>query len=99
MILKIDGTKVGRPHGDGRALRAGGPKKVVTVLRNGKEVELKLELGAARGGEEPSSDQEVTIAFGSQTLTRHCAISVETLGLRGCLGISSSHVRDASACR
>jgi hypothetical protein len=43
VILKVDGTKVGDFMELMRALREGGPKKVVTVLRNGKEVELKLD--------------------------------------------------------
>jgi membrane-associated protease RseP (regulator of RpoE activity) len=43
VILKVDGTKVGDPMELRQALRQGGPKKVVTVLRNGKEVELKLD--------------------------------------------------------
>ena len=42
VILKIDGTKVADRMELTRALRAGGPKKVVTVLRNGKEVELNV---------------------------------------------------------
>ncbi len=41
-IVKIDGTKVADRMELGRALRAGGPKKVVTVRRGGKEVELNL---------------------------------------------------------
>jgi len=41
-ILKIDGTKVADRMEIGRALRAGGPKKVVTVRRDGKEVDLNL---------------------------------------------------------
>jgi S1-C subfamily serine protease len=41
-ILKVDGTKVTDRMELGRALRAGGPKKVVTVLRGGKEVGLNL---------------------------------------------------------
>jgi hypothetical protein len=43
VILKVDGTKVGDFMELMQALREGGPKKVVTVLRNGKEVELKLD--------------------------------------------------------
>jgi hypothetical protein len=43
VILKIDGTKVADALDLRGALQAGGPKKVVTVLRNGKEVELKLD--------------------------------------------------------
>ena len=42
MILKVDGTKVADRTELVRALGAGGPKKVVTVLRDGKEVELNL---------------------------------------------------------
>jgi len=41
-ILKIDGTKVADGMEITRALRAGGAKKVVTVLREGKEIELNL---------------------------------------------------------
>jgi hypothetical protein len=41
-ILKVDGTKVADRMELGRALRAGGAKKVVTVLRAGKEVNLNL---------------------------------------------------------
>jgi hypothetical protein len=41
-ILKVDGTKVADRMELGRALRAGGPKKAVTVLRAGKEVDLNL---------------------------------------------------------
>ncbi|MGP0062041.1 MAG: M20/M25/M40 family metallo-hydrolase [Isosphaeraceae bacterium] len=43
VILKIDGTKVADNTEMRRALQAGGPKKVMTVLRGGKEVELKLD--------------------------------------------------------
>ena len=41
-IVKIDGTKVGERAEIARLLRAGGPKKVVTVLRGGKEVDLNM---------------------------------------------------------
>ncbi len=41
-ILKVDGSKVADRMELGRALRTGGAKKVVTVLRGGKEVELNL---------------------------------------------------------
>ena len=41
-ILKIDGTKVADRTELARALRAGEPKKVVTVLRDGKEVDLNV---------------------------------------------------------
>jgi C-terminal processing protease CtpA/Prc len=41
-ILKVDGAKVVDPIDLGRALRAGEPKKVVTVRRNGKEIDLNL---------------------------------------------------------
>jgi len=41
-ILKVDGTKVADRMELGRLLRTGGPKKVVTVRRDGKEVELNL---------------------------------------------------------
>ena len=43
VIVKIDGTKIADSMELNRALRAGGPKKVMTVLRGGKEVELKLD--------------------------------------------------------
>ena len=43
VIVKVDGTKIGDRMELMQALRAGGPKKVVTILRNGKEVELKLD--------------------------------------------------------
>jgi carboxypeptidase Q len=42
-ILKIDGTKVSDLMEMRRALQGGEPKKTVTVLRNGKEVELKFD--------------------------------------------------------
>ena len=42
-LLKIDGTPIGDDTELRRVLQAGGPKKVVTVLRNGKELELKLD--------------------------------------------------------
>jgi carboxypeptidase Q len=45
MILKVDGTKVADPTEMRRALQGGEPKKVMTVLRSGKEVELKLDWG------------------------------------------------------
>jgi hypothetical protein len=41
-IVKIDGTKVADRMELGRALRGGASKKVVTVMRAGKEVELTL---------------------------------------------------------
>ena len=41
-ILKIDGTKLADRMELTRALRAGGAKKVVTVLRDGKEIDLNL---------------------------------------------------------
>ncbi len=41
-ILKVDGTKVADRTEMTNALRAGGPKKVITVLRGGKEVELNV---------------------------------------------------------
>ena len=43
VILKVNGTKVADRMEMGRALQAGEPKKTVTVLRGGKEVELKFE--------------------------------------------------------
>jgi hypothetical protein len=42
-ILKVDDKKVADPEELSSALRAGGPKKVVTVRRDGKEVELKVD--------------------------------------------------------
>jgi membrane-associated protease RseP (regulator of RpoE activity) len=42
VILKIDGTKVVERADLARLLRAGEPKKVVTVLRAGKEVDLNV---------------------------------------------------------
>jgi hypothetical protein len=41
-ILKVDGTAVADPMELIRALRAGAPKKVVTVKRGGKELKLNL---------------------------------------------------------
>jgi S1-C subfamily serine protease len=48
-ILKIDGTKVADRTELTRLLRAGEPKKVVTILRDGKEVDISVswELPAA----------------------------------------------------
>ncbi len=43
LIVKIDGTKVADRSDVTDAIRDGGPKQVVTVLRNGKEIELKLD--------------------------------------------------------
>ena len=43
LILKIDGTKVVERADLARLLRAGEPKKVVTVLRAGKEVDLNAD--------------------------------------------------------
>jgi carboxypeptidase Q len=45
-VVKVDGTKVADRMELGRALRAGAPKKVVTVLRAGKEVALTLTWDA-----------------------------------------------------
>ena len=42
VIVKIDGTKVADRSEIARLLRAGAPKKVVTVLRDGKEVDLNV---------------------------------------------------------
>ncbi len=41
-ILKIDGTKIADREELNRALRAGGSKKVVTVRRDGKELDLNV---------------------------------------------------------
>jgi S1-C subfamily serine protease len=41
-ILKIDGTKIADRMELTRALRAGAAKKVVTVRRGGKEIELNI---------------------------------------------------------
>jgi S1-C subfamily serine protease len=45
-IFKVDGAKVADRMELSRALRAGGPKKVVAVLRDGKEVELNISWEA-----------------------------------------------------
>jgi carboxypeptidase Q len=42
IIVKVDGTKIGDRAEIAPLLRAGGPKKVITVLRNGKEVDLNM---------------------------------------------------------
>ncbi len=42
VIVKVDGATVGDRGELVRALQAGGPRKTITVLRNGKEVELKV---------------------------------------------------------
>ena len=42
VIVKIDGTKVAERADVARLLRAGEPKKIVTVLRAGKEVDLTV---------------------------------------------------------
>jgi hypothetical protein len=42
LILKVDGATVADRMELTRALQAGGPKKVVTILRDGKPVELNL---------------------------------------------------------
>ena len=49
VILKVDGNAVADRQAFVRALAAGGPKKVVTVRRDGKEVELTLTFESARG--------------------------------------------------
>jgi S1-C subfamily serine protease len=41
-ILKVDGTKVADRSELARALRTGEPKKVVTVRRAGKELDLNV---------------------------------------------------------
>jgi carboxypeptidase Q len=41
-IIKIDGAKIGDRMELGRAIRAGNQKKIITVLRGGKEVELTV---------------------------------------------------------
>ena len=41
-IVKVDGTNVGDSQELGRAIRAGEPKKTVTVRRGDKEIELTL---------------------------------------------------------
>ncbi len=46
-IVKIDGTKITDRMELGRALRSGNPKKVITVLRDGKEVDLTVSWEAA----------------------------------------------------
>ncbi len=50
-VLKVDGTKVADAQELMRALRTGDPKKAVTVLRNGKEVELTVIWEAAPAAE------------------------------------------------
>ena len=42
MIAKIDGTKVADAPTISLASCAGGPKKVVTIVRDGKEMDLNL---------------------------------------------------------
>jgi hypothetical protein len=42
VIVKIDGTKLADRSELTGAIRAGGPKKVITVLRDGKEIDLNL---------------------------------------------------------
>ena len=49
VILKIDGTKVVERMELSRLLRAGEPKKVVTVLRGGKEIDLNVSWDPAAG--------------------------------------------------
>ena len=43
VIVKIDGTKVADRSDVTDSIRDGGPKQVVTILRNGKEIELKID--------------------------------------------------------
>ena len=47
VILKVDGTKVAERADLARLLRAGEPKKVVTVLRAGKEIDLNVNWAPA----------------------------------------------------
>ncbi len=43
VIVKVDGKKLADRSELIRALREGGPKKTITILRDGKEVEVKLD--------------------------------------------------------
>ena len=54
VIVKVDGTKVADRMALNGAIREGGPKKVLTVLRGGKEVELKLEWEPAAAPAAPA---------------------------------------------
>ncbi len=47
VILKVDGTKVAERADLARLLRAGEPRKVVTVLRAGKEIDLNVNWAPA----------------------------------------------------
>ncbi len=47
VIVRIGGTKVGERIEMMQALRDGAAKTTVTVLRNGKEVELKVDFEPA----------------------------------------------------
>jgi hypothetical protein len=49
VVVKIDGAKVADRQELTRALQGGDPKKKVTVLRDGKEVELAVEWPTADG--------------------------------------------------
>jgi carboxypeptidase Q len=46
-VLKIDGTKIADRTDISRLLRVGGPKKVVTVVRQGREIDLNLSCEAS----------------------------------------------------
>ncbi len=50
VIVKVGGAKIGERFELMQALREGGPKQVVTVLRNGKELELKVDFEPAAPG-------------------------------------------------
>ncbi len=54
VIVKVNGTKVADRMALNGAIREGGPKKVLTVLRGGKEVELKLEWEPAAAPAAPA---------------------------------------------
>jgi S1-C subfamily serine protease len=43
VIVKVDGKRLADRSELMRALREGGPKKTITILRDGKEIELKLD--------------------------------------------------------
>ena len=47
IIVKVDGVKIGEREEIAPRLREGAPKKVITVLRNGKEVDLTFSWAPA----------------------------------------------------
>ncbi len=52
-IVKVDATAVSGQMGIVRALQAGDPQKVITVLREGREIEFKFSWGEAKTLEKP----------------------------------------------